>query len=153
MHFAINQSANLCRLQPGSVDYGKWEFSFVHISQILSVLLTDFANRMNQKQASGLDSFQIFPSLYHSLPFFHSPTLHCFGALQTCHNFLGKNCSDLSKWLKLSSTGITPGLCGQSEWECAIVQNILENALRNSSQVTSRAWGVVLGGKQWQSLI
>lgn len=112
VHSAINQSANLCMLQPGSMDYGKWELSFVHKSQILSVLLTDFANRLNQKKLLVLTSFRYFFCYITFCLFFHSPTLYGFGSLQICHNFLGKKCSDLSK---LSCTGITPGPCSQRE--------------------------------------
>lgn len=99
-HSAINQSANLCMLQPGIVDYGKWEFSFMHKSQLFSVLLTDCQQTEPEKIFWPLYLSDL--SFHHFLPFFHSLTLYGFRCSKTCHNFPGKTCSDLSKWLNLS---------------------------------------------------
>lgn len=132
VHSVINQSANLC-LEAWIMANGSSP-SCTYLRSYLSYWLTlpiDWIRKNFWPWHLSDISFIISLS-----PFSHSSMLYGFGSLQTCHNFLGKKCSDLWKWLKLSRTGITPGPCGQSEWECAIVQNILENALGNSSQVT-----------------
>lgn len=45
----------------------------MHISQILSVLLTDFAKRLNQKKLLALTSFRYF---FHYITFAFFPLLH-----------------------------------------------------------------------------
>lgn len=130
VHSVINQSSNLCMLQPGSLDYGKWEFSFMHVSQILSVLLTDFANRLNQKKLLALTSFRYF---FHYITFclFSTPphymVLDPFKLVTTS---LGQNAQ-----------------ISQSDWSCHVQESHQGRVVRVNENVPlcKTSWKMHLG--------